>query len=96
MKLQTNQNINCSATGSMSTVTIPTAGDLHPWVRWDGPGSRLESSSGGGAGGGVEVWEADNLDVCSKLICFQNPETWGGISSSHIYENTKENEFKRN
>ena len=27
---------------------------FHPWVRWEGPGSRFENSSGGaGAGGGV-------------------------------------------
>ena len=26
---------------------------FHPWVRWEGPGSGFENSSGGGAGGGV-------------------------------------------
>ena len=25
---------------------------FHPWVRWEGPGSGFENSSGGGAGGG--------------------------------------------
>ena len=28
---------------------------FHPWVRWEGPGSGFENSSGGGAGGGG-VW----------------------------------------
>ena len=28
---------------------------FHPWVRWEGPGSGFENSSGGGAGGGVWV-----------------------------------------
>ena len=28
---------------------------FHPWVRWGGPGSGFESSSGGGAGG---VWKS--------------------------------------
>ena len=26
---------------------------FHPWVRWEGPGSGFENSSGAGAGGGV-------------------------------------------
>ena len=25
---------------------------FHPWVRWEGPGSGFENSSGGGAGAG--------------------------------------------
>ena len=30
---------------------------FHPWVRWEGPGSGFENSSGGGAGaGGASVW----------------------------------------
>ena len=31
---------------------------FHPWVRWEGPGSGFENSSGGGAGGagGGGVW----------------------------------------
>ena len=31
---------------------------FHPWVRWEGPGSGFQSSSGGGAGG---VWKSRNL-----------------------------------
>ena len=30
---------------------------FHPWVRWEGPASGFENSSGGGAGaGGAGVW----------------------------------------
>ena len=28
---------------------------FHPWVRWEGPGSRFENSSGAGAGA---VWKS--------------------------------------
>ena len=34
---------------------------FHPWVRWEGPGSGFESSSGAGAGGGV--WKSRNLPL---------------------------------
>ena len=34
---------------------------FHPWVRWEGPGSGFENSSGGGAGGGV--WKSGNLEI---------------------------------
>ena len=31
---------------------------FHPWVRWEGPGSGFENSSGGGAGGGAGgLWQ---------------------------------------
>ena len=29
---------------------------FHPWVRWEGPGSGFENSSGAGAGGAGGVW----------------------------------------
>ena len=29
---------------------------FHPWVRWEGPGSGFENSSGGAGGGGGGVW----------------------------------------
>ena len=34
---------------------------FHPWVRWEGPGSGFENSSGGagaGAGGAGGVWKS--------------------------------------
>ena len=47
----------------MRPVKINSEGFLaevfHPWVRWEGPGSGFENSSGGGAGGagaGGGVW----------------------------------------
>ena len=37
----------------LSTARVSLAEVFHPWVRWEGPGSGFENSSGGGAGGGV-------------------------------------------
>ena len=31
---------------------------FHPWVHWEEPGSGFESSSGGGAGRRLEIWES--------------------------------------
>ena len=31
---------------------------FHPWVRWEGPGSGFENSSGGGGAGGAGVWKS--------------------------------------
>ena len=36
-----------------STARVSLAEVFHPWVRWEGPGSGFENSSGAGAGGGV-------------------------------------------
>ena len=50
---------------------------FHPWVRWEGPGSGFENSSGGagaGAGGGG-VWKSRIGPPwdCSKIWIFSNP-----------------------
>ena len=31
---------------------------FHPWVRWEGPGSGFENSSGGAGGGAGGVWKS--------------------------------------
>ena len=39
---------------TFSTARVSLAEVFHPWVRWEGPGSGFENSSGaGGAGGGA-------------------------------------------
>ena len=47
--------------GVMSTARVSLAEVFHPWVRWEGPGSGFENSSGAagasGAGGGG-VWKS--------------------------------------
>ena len=43
-----------------STARVSLAEVFHPWVRWEGPGSGFENSSGGagaaGAGAGGGAW----------------------------------------
>ena len=46
---------------SVSKARIPLLGVLHLWVRWEGPGSGFDSSSGAGAAGGV--WNSGNLEI---------------------------------
>ena len=43
---------------SMSTAKVSLAEVFHPWVRWEGPGSGFENSSGAGAAGGGGVWKS--------------------------------------
>ena len=42
----------------MSTARVSLAEVFHPWVRWEGPGSGFESSSGAGAGAAGGVWKS--------------------------------------
>ena len=37
----------------MSTARVSLAEVFHPWVRWEGPGSGFENSSGGAGAGGA-------------------------------------------
>ena len=47
---------------------------FHPWVRWEGPGSGFENSSGGGAGAGGAggVWKS-RIRPAQKSGFFQTP-----------------------
>ena len=64
-----------------STARVSLAEVFHPWVRWEGPGSGFENSSGGGAGG---VWTQAGGPKLGPRGWAQAGPKWVGPSRAQV------------